>query len=94
MSKISTKNYSAQGTGWYNFDSRIDAGLSFFTSSDGVLDERLTLTDLGKVGINNTSPSATLDIKSIDASSSDSKEIIFNVMSNPTGGGILIIYFR
>ena len=62
MSKISTKNYHSGGTGWYNYDDRIDAGL-VFTSSDGVLDERLTLTDIGKVGINNTSPSATLDIK-------------------------------
>ena len=36
MSKISTKNYHSGGTGWYNYDDRIDAGLSFFTSSDGM----------------------------------------------------------
>ena len=52
FAKISTNNYHGGGTGWYDIMDRVDAGLSFHVSNDGVLSEALTLTNTGNLLIN------------------------------------------
>ena len=56
FAKIATKNYNTTGTGWYGTIDRIDAGLSFFTSENGLLNERVTIQDDGFVGVGTTVP--------------------------------------
>ncbi|TVR80505.1 MAG: tail fiber domain-containing protein [Chitinophagaceae bacterium] len=60
--KIATKNYNTAGTGWYSTTARYNAGLSFYVSNTGTLNERITIRDNGNVGISNTNPSYRLHV--------------------------------
>ena len=62
IAKIVLKNYNTEGTGWYAFTDRYDAGLSFYTTNNNNLNESMTITGEGKVGIGTDNPKAKLSV--------------------------------
>ncbi len=62
FAKISAINYNSSGTGWYGDPKRVKAGLSFYVTNEGDMDQAMTILNNGNVGISTTTPICTLEV--------------------------------
>ncbi len=74
--KITFKNYSPDGSGWYSDPNRMDTGFGFNTSNNGTVTESMTINHLGNVGIGVSSASSPLEVNgAIEVSELKPKDI-------------------